>query len=66
MSFCTLTLSYFCVSLVFDPILNFTEQNPLLSIITRITLEIELFTALNYFAGAVKTKKLTGVPFLLR
>ncbi len=66
MSFCTLTLSYFCVSFVFDPILNFTKQNPLLSIITRITLEIELFTALNYFAGAVKTKKLTGVPFLLR
>ncbi len=35
-----------------------------LSIITRITLEIELFTALNSFAGAVKTPKLTGVRFL--
>ncbi len=29
-----------------------------------ITLEIELFTALNCFAGAVKTQNLTGAPFL--
>ncbi len=32
--------------------------------ITRITLEIELFTALNCFAGAVKTQNLMGAPFL--
>ncbi len=31
---------------------------------TRITLEIKFFTALNSFADAVKTKKLTGFPFL--
>ncbi len=31
---------------------------------TRITLEIELFTALNGFAGAVKTQNLMGAPFL--
>ncbi len=30
-----------------------------LSISTRITLEIELFTFLNSFTGAVKTRKLT-------
>ncbi len=35
-----------------------------LSIITCIILEIELFTALNSLAGAVKTLKLTGAPFL--
>ena len=46
-----LTLSYFSV---FDPVPNFTKQNPL-AIITRITLETELFTALNSFTGAVKT-----------
>ena len=40
---------------MFDPVPNFTKQNPLVSIITRITLEIELFTVLNCFAGAVKT-----------
>ncbi len=50
--FFTLTLSYFCVS-SFDPVPYFTKQNPL-----------KLFTALNYFAAAVKTQKLTGVPFL--
>ncbi len=35
-----------------------------LSIITRITLEIELFTASNSFVGVVKTQNFTGVPFL--
>ncbi len=35
-----------------------------LATITRITFEIELFTALNCFAGAVKTQKLMGAPFL--
>ncbi len=37
-----------------------------LAIITLITLEIELFTALNCFAGAVKTQKLMGAPFLFK
>ncbi len=64
MSFCTLTLAYFCVRSVFDPVPNFTKQNPPVWIITRIILEIELFTALNSFAGAVKTQKLRGAPFL--
>ncbi len=27
MSFCTLTLAYFCVRSVFDPVPNFTKQN---------------------------------------
>ncbi len=35
-----------------------------LSISTRITLEIELFTFLNSFAGTVKTWKYKGLPFL--
>ncbi len=29
MSFCTLTLSYFCVSWMFNPVPNFTKQNPM-------------------------------------
>ncbi len=29
MSFCTLTLTYFCVRSVFDPFPNFTKLNPL-------------------------------------
>ncbi len=62
MSFCTLTLSYFCVCWLFNPVPNFEPSG--LSIVTYIILEIELFTALNSFAGAVITKKLTGVPFL--
>ncbi len=28
MLFCTLTLAYFCVRSVFDPVPNFTKQNP--------------------------------------
>ncbi len=51
---------------MFDPVPNFTKQNHSgLAIITCITLEIELFTALNCFAGAVKTQELMGAPFLL-
>ncbi len=58
MSFCSLTLSYFFfVSWVFDPVPNFTKQNPLV-IIARIILEIDLFTTLNSFADAVKTQNL--------
>ncbi len=64
MSFCTLTIAYFCVRSVFDPVPNFTKQNPpSLVIITRIALEIELFTALNCFAGAVKTKNIWELHF---
>ncbi len=49
-----------------DPIPNCTKQNPGLSISTRITLESELFTVLNSFAGAVQTFKLKVhiLPFL--
>ncbi len=28
MSFCTLTLSYFCVSALFDPVPSSTKRNP--------------------------------------
>ncbi len=54
----------FCVCSMFDP--SQTSLNGILplAIITRISLEIELFTALNYFAGAVKTQKLMGALFL--
>ncbi len=55
---------YFCFSSVFDPVPNFTKQNPLVIDHYRIILEIELFTALNSFVGAVRTQKITGVPFL--
>ncbi len=44
----TLTLTYFSVSSVFNPIPNCTK----------------LFTALNSFAGAAETQQLAGVPFL--
>ncbi len=54
---------YFCVRSAFDPVPNFTKQNPL---VTRITLEIELFTALNCFAGAVKTQKTYGSSISVR
>ncbi len=54
----------FFVSLVFDPVPNFTKQNPLVIDHYLYHLKIELFTALNSFAGTVKTQKLAGVPFL--
>ncbi len=41
--------------------MRITQYRPTL---TRITLEIEMFTALNCFAGAVKMQKLMGAPFL--
>ncbi len=44
------------------PKLHQTESSSLATI-TRITL-VELYTALNSFAGAVKTQKLMGAPFL--
>ena len=65
-----------CVILYFDPHvflcslrvrprpkLHQTESSSL-AIITRITLELELFTALNSFVGTVKTQKFMGAPFL--
>ncbi len=55
MSFCTLTLARFCVSYVVDPVPNCTKQNPLVYRSVPVSLEIELFTFLNSFAGAVKT-----------
>ncbi len=62
---CTLIFSYFCVSSVFNPIPNFTKQKSLgYLIISCIILKIELLSALNSFAGAVKTQKLTRVSFL--
>ncbi len=64
MSFCTLTLRIFVFAPRSTPsqtslnrILRFSDHY-------RITLEIELFTALNCFAGAVKTQNLMGAPFL--
>ncbi len=50
----------FCVRSAFDPVPNCTTESSGLSISTRITLEVELFTVLNSFAGA----KLKGLPFL--
>ncbi len=67
MSFCTLTLRIF----VFAP--RSTPSQTSLNRILRfsdhysyITLEIELFTALNSFTGAAKTQKLMGAPFLFK
>ncbi len=64
MSFCTLTLRIFVYAPRSTPsqtslnrILRFNDHYPY-------HLEIELFTALNSFAGAVKTQKLMGAPFL--
>ncbi len=65
MSFCTLTLRIFVFAPRSTPSQTSLNRIPGLAIITRITLEIELFTALNCFAGAVKTQKLImGAPFL--
>ncbi len=65
MSFCTLTLCIFVFARRSTP--SQTSLNRILwcfATITRVTFEIELFTALNCFAGAVKTQKLMGAPFL--
>ncbi len=64
---CTLTLTYFCVSSLFDPVPNFTKQNLLsgLSIITHITLEIHFFSVLNFFLRVqLKLKNLPGFHFI--
>ncbi len=65
MSFCTLTLRIFVFARHSTPsqtslnrILWFSDHYPC------VTLEIELFTALNCFGGAVKTQKLMGAPSL--
>ncbi len=65
----TLTLKYFCVSSVVDPIPKFTEQKPLdyRSLPISSPNGIELFTTLNSFI-LVELKlreKLTGVHFYL-
>ncbi len=60
------TLAYFCVSLLFGPVPNFTNESSGLLIITHIILEIELFTALNSFLWVQLKLKLTGVPFLFK
>ncbi len=65
MSFCTLTLRIFVFARRSTPSQTSLTESSGLATITRITLEIELFTALNCFAGAVKTQKLMGAPFLL-
>ncbi len=64
MSFCTLTLAYFVFAPCATPSQTLLNRILQLAIITSINLEIELFIALNYFAGAVKTQKLMGAPFL--
>ena len=65
-SFCTLTPRIFVLALFSTPSQTSLNRILWLSIITHIILEIKLLTALNYFAGAVKTKKHTGVPFLFK
>ncbi len=55
MPFCTLILSYSCVSLPTQTLLNGILW---LSIITRINPEIELFTALNFLLVQVQLKNL--------
>ncbi len=64
MSFCTLTLHIFVFAPRSTP--SQTSQNRILWFSDHypITLEIELFTAFNCFAGAVKTQKRMGAPFL--
>ncbi len=63
MSFCTLTLPYFCVSSVVDPVPYSTKQDPL---VYRSLPVIEVFTVLDSFAGAVNTYKITGFYFLFK
>ncbi len=63
MSFCTLTLTFSCL-LGGRPCP--TKQNILVYRSLPVSSkQIELFTALNSFPGAVKTYKLTRVYFLL-
>ncbi len=66
MSFCTLTLRIFVFAPRSTPSQTSLNSILWLATITRITLEIELCTALNSFAYAVKTLKLMGVPFLFK
>ncbi len=54
MPFCTLTLLYFCVSSVFDPVPNFAKQNPL--VIDHYRFE--------FLRVQLKLKNLKGVAFL--
>ena len=64
MSFCTLTLTYFCISscVRLRPKLHWTEFSGL-SIITHIILENELLTTLNSFAGLLRVQlQLKNLP----
>ncbi len=64
MSFCTLTLAYVCVSSVFDPVPNYTEQNsPFIDHCPYH--QIELFTAFKSHGVHSYTQILTGVPSVL-
>ncbi len=66
--------TYVCHFVLYSGILVFTlsstsSQTSLIRILRfidhyPIALKIELFTALNFFAGAVKTQKLMGALFL--
>ncbi len=64
MPFCTLTLRIFVFAPRSTPSQTSLTESSCLATITCITLEIELFTALYCFAGAVKKQKLMGAPFL--
>ncbi len=58
------TLSYFCVSSVLEPVLNFIKQNPQVIDHYQYHPRNLNFYSFEFFVGAVKTQKLTGVPFL--
>ena len=64
MSFCTLTLSYFCVSSLLGSVPNFTNQNPLVYRSLPYHPRNWIVYRFEFFWGAVKTQKLTQVPFL--
>ncbi len=65
MSFCTLTLSYFCVSLVFDTVPNFTKLNPLVyRLLPVLSQKLNCLPLWILLRVHLKLKKLTGVPFL--
>ncbi len=64
MSFCTLTLAYFCVNSVFDPVPKITKQNTLVYLSLPVSSKkLICFTSLNSFAGAVKAKNLRAFHF---
>ncbi len=62
---CTYVILYFdpCAPCL-TPSQTLQTESFSLATITHIILEIEMFTALNCFAGAVKTQKLMGAAFI--